>query len=123
LRQQTAKECKNLNLSSFIAELLALSGISEHDFCQRFCITQDQLNTIKSDAAPNDKSVQALLGSVALSLMPKPKDFREDDFVHDKLTQAHAIMLTVSESEDLADHQQICLSVASELVTKAQARL
>jgi len=112
-----------VNLSKFVLELFELSGMSEEAFCQKLNIDANQFAEIKAGTDENSASVKTLLKAVSVSLFAKPAKPEQDDFVHNKLTQAHAIIVTVGESEHLADHQQTSLSVASELVDDARQRI
>lgn len=125
--RQIQQGVKEVNLSKFVIELFELSGMSEADFCQKLNIDNQAFIDIKSDSDENNPSVKTLLRAISASLFSKaPIDtakFENADFVHNKLTQAHAIIVTVGESEHLEEHHQTSLSVASELVDHARQKI
>jgi transcriptional regulator with XRE-family HTH domain len=106
-----------VNLSKFVLELFELSGMTKEEFCKKLDICENQFNALKNGDQENTASLKTLFKAAVASLFTKKAP---DEFIHNKLTQAHAIIVTVGESEDLADHQQISLSVASELVMSAK---
>lgn len=112
-----------MNFSKFVLELFELSGMSEVAFCQKLNIDKNQFEEIKAGTDESSASVKTLIKAVEVSLFSKTSKAEQDDFVHNKLTQAQAIIVTVGESEHLADHQQTSLSVASEFVGDALKRI
>lgn len=110
-----------MKLSSFIVELFELSGLNELEFCEKLNIDVAQFTDIKNGTAENSPGVKMLLKAVSASLFSKPKHDLDD--VHDELTKARAIIVTVGESEGLAEHQQVSLSVASSMVDSSRQNL
>lgn len=102
--------------------------MNEDDFCQKLNIDKEQFNDIKSGSDENSPGVKTLLKALSVSLFSKPakvdtEQAEKNAYVHNKLTQAHAIIVTVGESEHLEDHHQTTLSVASELVDYARQKI
>lgn len=117
-----------MKVSKFIIELFELSGLSESDFCKGLGIDEQQFQDIKAGTDENSSGVKTLLRALKTSLFSKaPKvdlaRAEQDEVMSNKLTQAHAIIVTVGESEHLADHHQTSLSVASDLVEDARQKI
>lgn len=117
-----------MNLSKFVIELFELSGMSEDDFCQKLKINKAQFSDIKAGSDETSASVKTLVKAFAATLFSKPikidpEQALKNDKIDKKLTQAHAIIVTVGESEHLADHHQTSLSVAADLVENARQKV
>jgi len=115
-----------VNLSKFVRELFELSGMSEQEFCTKLKLTADQFDEIKAGTNEQSAGIKTLMKAVSAALFAKQDNsekLKQDTIVHNKLTQAHAIIVTVSESEHLAEHEQTTLSVASEFIDDARQRI
>ena len=117
-----------MSLSRFVLELLELSGMSDNDFCNKVGLSIDELNNIKSGTEENvliGTLVKAFGTSIFKGSNKKRDEFcaKERDDALNQLTQAQAIVLTVGESQGLEDHQEISLSVATELIDKARTKI
>jgi len=111
-----------VNVSNFIVELFELSGLSEHDFCQKLDIDAEQLAEIKAGKAPSGSACKMLLKAVSVALFSKKTNCDLDE-VHDELTKARAIIVTVGESSHLAEHHQDSLSAAAEMIDNSRQRI
>jgi len=103
-------------------ELFELSGLSEQAFCEKLDIDAEQFSELKEGTAPNSTAFKALLKAVSAALFSKKQPCELDE-IHNELTQARAIIVTVAESEHLADHHQTTLSVAAEMIDKSRQRI
>ena len=108
--------------SSWIVELFELSGLDELEFCEKLNCDVAQFAEIKNGTAENTPGVKMFLKAVVASLFSNKSKAGLDD-VHDELTKARAIIVTVGESEGLAEHQQVSLSVASSMVDSSRQKL
>ena len=111
-----------MDLSKFIVELLELSGLSDLDFCNKIGLSIDELNEIKSGVEENAPSITTLIKAFA-TIIFKKSTVKQLDETSKQLAQARAIVLTVTESEELTDHHQTTLTVATDLIDKARGNV
>lgn len=102
-------------LSQIVKELRQLSGLTAEDFCQRLNISLDTLLSWEADDSKSGPSVVKLFKVLAVTLSSR-RDMDHVDRVDKRLSQARAIVVTVSASEDLNEDQRLALSAVTDLV-------
>ena len=112
-----------MNLSKFLVELLELSGMDKESFCSKLGLTPEQFKKIENNEPEAATSVKVLVKALSTCLFSTKADKEKAEYINNKLAQAKAIVVTVSECEHLPEHQQTTLSVASELIEKAENRV
>ncbi len=114
--------------SKWIIELFELSGLSQADFCDKLKIDEKDFIALNSGDETTNTGAATLIKAVAVALFSKPSAV--DQAANEKavkiqntLTEAHAIVVCVEESEHLEDYQQTSLSVAARLIEDARREI
>lgn len=102
-------------LSQIVKELRQLSGLTAEDFCQRLNISVDTLLSWEQDDSKSGPSVVKLFKALSVTLTSR-RDMDHIDRMDRRLSQAKAIVVTVSDSEELSEDQRLALSAATDLV-------
>lgn len=102
-------------LSQIVKELRQISGLTAEVFCQRLGIGVETLHAWESDSSNEGPSFTKLFKALSVSLSSR-KDMDKVDSVDRRLSQAKAIVITVSDSEEMSDDQRLALSVVTDLV-------
>lgn len=115
-----------LQLSHVMVEIRQLSGLSITDFCCALNVNEESYLNWETAGSKDSPSLKMVFKALKV-LVNSPRDTEKASRVRHQLSQAEAIVVTVSESQSdihedgITDEQRLSLQAAADLIKSARS--